>query len=203
MSHLFHSVTSKLIYYYYSMFITSSFFIYLHKLFSMQLGPSTISCAKLIVSFVLFSNNMFYIYMLITPQSSIYLLTTETYCIKSLTCVLLVCWNIKGYTRSSLLFHILKLVATKLIQNCHKLHLVISPPILRRFSQSQWLWKALEKTFLSVPVTPRSNQYWPRYQADQLVTTMVPFIKLPISQKPPQSKLRFQAHQKPSSYRSE
>ena len=201
MSHLFHSVTSKLIYYYYSMFITSLFFIYLHKLFSMQLGPSTTSCAKLIVSFVLFSNNMFYICMLIAP--SIYLLTAETYCIKSLTCVLLVCWNIKGYTRSSLLFHILKLVATKLIQNCHKLHLAISPLILQQFSQSQWLWKALEKTFLSVPVTPRSNQYWPRYQADQLVTTMVPFIKSPISQKPPQSKLQFQAHQKPSSYRSE
>ena len=46
---------------------------------------------------------------------------------------------------------------------CHKLHLAISPPILRRFSRSQQLRKALEKTFQSVPVTPRSNQYWPRY----------------------------------------
>ena len=119
MSHLFHSVTFELIYYYHSMFITPSFFIHLHKLFSMQLGPSTTSltCAKLIVSFVPFSNNMFYMCVFIAPQSSIYLLTTETYCIKSLTCVLLVCWNIKGYTRSSLLFHILKLIATKLIWN--------------------------------------------------------------------------------------
>jgi len=32
-------------------------------------------------------------------------------------------------------------------EECHKLHLAISPPILRRFSWSQWLWKALEKTF--------------------------------------------------------
>ena len=46
---------------------------------------------------------------------------------------------------------------------CHKLHLAISPPILQRFSQSQWLRKALRKTFQSIPVTSRSNQYWPRY----------------------------------------
>jgi len=26
---------------------------------------------------------------------------------------------------------------------CHKLHLVISPSILRQFSWSQWLWKVL------------------------------------------------------------
>jgi len=51
--------------------------------------------------------------------------------------------------------------ATKAV--CHKLHSAISPPILRRFSRSQWLRKALEKTFQSVPVTPQSNQYWPRY----------------------------------------
>ena len=30
---------------------------------------------------------------------------------------------------------------------CHKLHSAISPSILRQFSQSQWLQKALEKTF--------------------------------------------------------
>jgi len=30
---------------------------------------------------------------------------------------------------------------------CHKLHLAISPSILHRFSRSQWLRKALEKTF--------------------------------------------------------
>ena len=36
-----------------------------------------------------------------------------------------------------------------------------------------------------MPVTFQGNQYWPRYQADQLVTTMVLFIKLPISWKPP------------------
>jgi len=33
------------------------------------------------------------------------------------------------------------------ILNCHKLHLAISPPILQRFSWSQWLPEALEKTF--------------------------------------------------------
>ena len=49
------------------------------------------------------------------------------------------------------------------IRICHKLHLAISPPILQWFSQSQQLWKALEKTFRSIPVTPRSDQYWPRY----------------------------------------
>ena len=46
---------------------------------------------------------------------------------------------------------------------CHKLHLAISPPILRQFSWSQWLQKALEKTFQSIPVMHQSNQYWPRY----------------------------------------
>jgi len=30
---------------------------------------------------------------------------------------------------------------------CHKLHSAISPSILHRFSRSQWLRKALEKTF--------------------------------------------------------
>jgi len=74
---------------------------------------------------------------------------------------------------------------------CHKLHSAISPPILRRFSRSQRLWKALEKTFRSIPVTPRSDQYWPRYQADQLVTTMVLFIKSPISRKLPQLMIWF------------
>jgi len=46
---------------------------------------------------------------------------------------------------------------------CHKLHSAISSPILRRFSQSQWLQKALEKTFRSIPLVPQNNQYWPRY----------------------------------------
>ena len=35
---------------------------------------------------------------------------------------------------------------------CHKLHSAISPSILHRFSRSQWLRKALKKTFRSVPV---------------------------------------------------
>ena len=83
------------------------------------------------------------------------------------------------------------------------IHSAISPSIFYRFSQSQWIRKALEKTFPQIPVTSQSNQYWLRYQADQLVTTMVPFIKLPISQKPPQSKLHFQASEKPSLYHSE
>jgi len=30
---------------------------------------------------------------------------------------------------------------------CHKLHSAISPSIIRQFSQSQWIRKALEKTF--------------------------------------------------------
>jgi len=46
---------------------------------------------------------------------------------------------------------------------CHKLHSAISPPILRRFPQSQSERKALKKTFRSIPVTSRSNQYWLRY----------------------------------------
>ena len=33
------------------------------------------------------------------------------------------------------------------ICDCHKLHSAISPSILHRFSRSQWLRKALEKTF--------------------------------------------------------
>ena len=41
---------------------------------------------------------------------------------------------------------------------CHKLHLAISPSILHRFSRSQWLWKALEKTFRLVLVTSRGDQ---------------------------------------------
>jgi len=36
---------------------------------------------------------------------------------------------------------------------CHKLHLVISPPILRRFPRSQSQLKTLKKTFRSIPVT--------------------------------------------------
>jgi len=46
---------------------------------------------------------------------------------------------------------------------CHKLHSAISPPILRRFPRSQSELKALKKTFRSIPVTSRSDQYWPRY----------------------------------------
>jgi len=41
---------------------------------------------------------------------------------------------------------------------CHKLYSVISPSILHRFSWSQWLWKALEKTFQYILVTSRGNQ---------------------------------------------
>ena len=41
---------------------------------------------------------------------------------------------------------------------CHKLHSAISPSILHQFSRSQWLRKALEKTFRSVPVTSRGDQ---------------------------------------------
>ena len=74
---------------------------------------------------------------------------------------------------------------------CHKLHSAISPSILQLFSWSQQLWKALKKTFQSMPVTSWGDQYWLRYQADQLVTTMVPFIKLLISQKLPWSMLQF------------
>jgi len=42
--------------------------------------------------------------------------------------------------------------------DCHKLHLVISPPILRRFPRFQSQLKALKKTFRSIPVTSRGNQ---------------------------------------------
>jgi len=41
---------------------------------------------------------------------------------------------------------------------CHKLHSVISPPILRRFPRSQSQLKALKKTFQSMPVMSRGNQ---------------------------------------------
>jgi len=46
---------------------------------------------------------------------------------------------------------------------CHKLHSAISSPILRRFPRSQSELKALQKTFRSITVTSRSDQYWPRY----------------------------------------
>ena len=46
---------------------------------------------------------------------------------------------------------------------CHKLHSVISPSILRQFPRSQSQLKALKKTFRSMPVTSRGDQYWPRY----------------------------------------
>jgi len=46
---------------------------------------------------------------------------------------------------------------------CHKLHSAISSPILRRFPRSQSELKALKNTFRSIPVTSRSDQYWPRY----------------------------------------
>jgi len=55
---------------------------------------------------------------------------------------------------------------------CHKLHLAIFPLILQQFSQSQWHPKALEKTFQSILVTSRGNQYWLRYQVDQQITVM-------------------------------
>jgi len=41
---------------------------------------------------------------------------------------------------------------------CHKLHSVISPPILRRFPRSQSQLKALKKTFQSIPVMSRGDQ---------------------------------------------
>jgi len=41
---------------------------------------------------------------------------------------------------------------------CHKLHLAISPPILRRFPRSQSELKALKKTFRLIPVMSRSDQ---------------------------------------------
>jgi len=41
-----------------------------------------------------------------------------------------------------------KVLATLIFSaNCHKLHSAISPSILHRFSRSQWLRKALKKTF--------------------------------------------------------
>jgi len=43
-------------------------------------------------------------------------------------------------------------------RRCHKLHSAISPSILHQFSRSQWLRKALEKTFRSIPVTSRGDQ---------------------------------------------
>jgi len=44
---------------FYILFLISSFLIHPHKLFSMQLGPSTASlaCARLIVPFALFNAN--------------------------------------------------------------------------------------------------------------------------------------------------
>ena len=50
------------------------------------------------------------------------------------------------------------LIILILYHGCHKLHLAISPSILHQFSQSQWLRKALKKTFRSLPVTSRGNQ---------------------------------------------
>jgi len=44
------------------------------------------------------------------------------------------------------------------LSSCHKLHLVISPPILRQFPRSQSQLKALKKTFRSIPVTSRGDQ---------------------------------------------
>jgi len=56
------------------------------------------------------------------------------------------------------LFRPESLVVRALEGVCHKLHLAISPSILHQFSQSQWLRKALEKTFRSVPVMSRGDQ---------------------------------------------
>ena len=49
-------------------------------------------------------------------------------------------------------------VITMMLWTCHKLHSAISPSILHQFSRSQWLRKALEKTFRSVPVMSRGDQ---------------------------------------------
>ena len=46
---------------------------------------------------------------------------------------------------------------------CHKLHLVISPPILWRFPWSQSQLKSLKKTFWLIPVMSWGNQWWLRY----------------------------------------
>ena len=54
--------------------------------------------------------------------------------------------------------HIVHVILLLLPHSCHKLHSAISPSILHQFSRSQWLRKALKKTFRSVPVTSRGNQ---------------------------------------------
>ena len=41
---------------------------------------------------------------------------------------------------------------------CHKLHSIISPPILQRFPRSQSQIKSLKKTFRSMPVMSQGNQ---------------------------------------------
>jgi len=54
--------------------------------------------------------------------------------------------------------HTLLTVLTQQAIPCHKLHSVISPPILRRFPRSQSQPKALKKTFRSMPVTSQGDQ---------------------------------------------
>ena len=55
------------------------------------------------------------------------------------------------------LSHMILSCTPSLCSKCRKLHLAISPSILQWFSWSQWLQKALEKTFRSILVTPQSN----------------------------------------------
>jgi len=49
-------------------------------------------------------------------------------------------------------------------QECHKLHLAITPRILARFPRSKMRRKALMKTFQTMQKTCQSNQYSLRYQ---------------------------------------
>ena len=68
-------------------------------------------------------------------------------------------YKIHGLYDCSELAHCMMLVnLLRILGCCHKLHLAISPSILHLFSWSQWLRKALEKTFRSVPVTSRGDQ---------------------------------------------
>ena len=66
---------------------------------------------------------------------------------------------IKDFAKIAVPLHVL----VRKEQKCYKLHSAISSPILRRFPRSQSELKALQKTFRSIPVTSRSDQYWPRY----------------------------------------
>ena len=74
-------------------------------------------------------------------------------------------WSTISHCRSSLSANRsqIQILGTSTSSICHKLHSVISPSNLRRFPRSQNQLKALKKTFRSMPVTSRGDQYWPRY----------------------------------------